>query len=176
MRWLIERYPEHASRLAIVGFVLAALMIPLFVYRIAQIPRGLSERASVIESVGAGCDAWGAIYRIEPQGRSYWCGGGDTKCPVTGRVAVAYDPQAPARCRLASNVGRPSSVELELLMLGGLGAALWTTIKAGRHEVEGGRMQPGARRVFDAMCWMLALIVALFILKEAWDFARYGSS
>ena len=174
--WLIRRFPKQANKLAVAGAVLAALMLPLFVYRLTQIPWTLKPGAPVVQSVGAGCSPWGAVFRIELNGNSYWCEGGETKCPTRSRVDVAYDPQTPARCRLASNVGRPSSTDLLLLLLGSLGISAFGVVSAWRRHAQMPRSSAGTKRFFQAMCWLFAVVLAAFFFQSFRDFVRYGSN
>jgi hypothetical protein len=90
-------------------------------------------------------------------------------------VTVAYDPQTPGRCRLASNVGRPSSTDLLLLLLGSLGISAFGTVSAwGRYaQVPGSRAS--WKRFFQAMCWILTAVIVTFFLQSFRDFVRHGS-
>jgi hypothetical protein len=87
---------------------------------------------------------------------------------------MAYDPRRPSLCRLASNVRRPSTVDLQLLLLGSIGMAMRAVVGAFRASVFTGDEAPAARRRFAALCWLLAALIGLFIVNQAWDFADHA--
>ncbi|MCA9657614.1 MAG: hypothetical protein KC486_04675 [Myxococcales bacterium] len=85
---------------------------------IARQPWDLDAASPVAESIDSDCGPFtGGAFIIDVDGESLRCGGSDTKCGWEGPVAVAYDPDAPARCRVASNVDRLSDYERNMLVL-----------------------------------------------------------
>jgi len=109
-----------------IATLITCLFLGVFTYRMTQLPWSLNSDAARSVSVGAGCNKWGAQYRIEVAGVSYWCGGGDSKCPRRSSELMLFDSTNPSRCRLAKNVQRPSNYELGMLAPGlvGLGFVL----------------------------------------------------
>lgn len=119
---LIQRYPGKAQALAAIGLVVGTTLVGYEVRDIVTIPWELDDHSPTVMSSRVVCGTFsGAVHVIEVQGHSYECGGGDTKCGAAQHVPVAFDPRNPARCRLASNVARPTLAQLGAL----LGGMVW---------------------------------------------------
>jgi hypothetical protein len=106
---------------------------------LAQVPWVLDQQSPVAIGYGGRCTASGARYGIVVNDSSYLCGGGNAKCP-SGEVEVAYHDRDPNRCRVRSNVDRPSLYELRAILLGLVWLAFagvvtqWQGVKGHAHE------------------------------------------
>ena len=82
-------------------------------------PWHLDERSPTVMSSTAECDArLGAQYEIRVDGEPYGqCGGATNRCAEVEAVAVAYDANDPAQCRVASAVDGLGRYEATLLLL-----------------------------------------------------------
>ncbi|MEZ4384234.1 MAG: hypothetical protein R3A79_23070 [Nannocystaceae bacterium] len=106
-----------ATILMVVGIV-GLLFAAKGIAALAAQPWDLDASAPVAESLDSECGPFtGGAFIIDVDGARRRCGGSDSKCGSEGPVAVAYDPDAPARCRVASNVDRLSDYERRLLAL-----------------------------------------------------------
>jgi hypothetical protein len=117
LAWLLRKNPGKARALAAAGALCAVATLALAGTWLARVPWSLDRASPTAQSRGGMCDAAGAVYVIRVRESTYWCGGGDAKCP-TGDVMVAYDPRNPSHCRVRSNVDRPSLYELWALLFG----------------------------------------------------------
>jgi hypothetical protein len=143
LQLLISRYPGKSQVLAAVGVVVGTLAIGYDVHDIATIPWEVDSHSPTVLSSSVHCGTFsGAVHVIDVQGQTFECGGGDTKCGAAQHVPVAFDPQAPSRCRVASNVGRPTLDQIGSL-LGGLvwlafAGAVISWVREGRVGVDEG--------------------------------------
>ena len=140
---------------------------------LAAEPWELDASSPVAESVDSECGPLtGGRFVIEVEGEDRLCGGSDSKCGGEGPVAVAFDPEEPSRCRVAANVDRLSTYELQILLLvlgflaiGTAGATYSLSERVRLAELlRGGperpRLRAGLRR-----CSGFALIVAIALIN-----------
>lgn len=109
----------RAPTMLVVGLVGVALVLSFFV-GVVSAPWQLDDSSPTVMSSSAECDArLGGQYEIRVEGESYGhCGGATNKCGEVEAVAVAYDPDDPSQCRVASAVGGLGPYELTFFLLG----------------------------------------------------------
>jgi len=115
--WLIAKSPQKARALGLAGALLGVAALALLATWLVAVPWELNAASPYVSSSGGLCDPAGAEYVARINESSYWCGGGDTKCP-RGDVPIAYDRRQPQHCRVRSNVDRPSLYELHTGLFG----------------------------------------------------------
>lgn len=162
----------RAPTMLVVGLVGVALVLSFFIGAVSA-PWQLDESSPTVMSSTAECDARrGAQYQIRVGGESYDnCGGATNKCGEVEAVAVAYDPDDPSQCRVASAAGGLGRYELTFLLLGlGLsfagsaGASYLLSDRTRRAGVSGDLSAEAAAARFQRMqriCWASLAAAAL---------------
>ncbi len=109
----------RAPTMLLVGLIGVALVLWVF-GGLLSAPWQLNEDSPTVMSSSAECDPRrGAQYQIRVDGESYeGCGGATNKCAEVEAVAVAYDPDDPSACRVASAAGGLGRYESTFLLLG----------------------------------------------------------
>lgn len=99
---------------------LAAIFLAFQAWTLGTQPWELDTDSPVASSTGATCD-WlrGGQFVLEVGGQRHLCGGAPSQCGALGEesVPVAYDADAPSRCRAAASVDGLSPYEGMTLML-----------------------------------------------------------
>lgn len=109
----------RAPAMLFVGLVGLAVVLWVFAGLLSA-PWHLDDSSPSVMSSSAECDPKrGAQYQIRVDGETYeGCGGATNQCGEVEAVAVAYDADDPAQCRVASATGGLGRYESTLLLLG----------------------------------------------------------
>lgn len=109
----------RAPAMMFVGLAGVALLLWIAVGAFSA-PWHLDDQSPTVMSSTAECDArLGARYEIRVEAESYGsCGGATNKCAEVEAVEIAYDPDDPSQCRVASAVDGLGRYEATLMLLG----------------------------------------------------------
>jgi len=110
---------RRAPAMALVGLAGFALLAWVAIASFSA-PWQLDPSSPTVMSSSAECNVRvGALYEIRVDGETYGgCGGATNKCAEVEAVAVAYDPEDPAQCRVASAVDGFGRYEATVMLLG----------------------------------------------------------
>ena len=143
---------RRAPAMAFVGLAGFALLTWVALASFSA-PWELDTNSPTVMSSSAECDVRvGALYEIRVDGETYGgCGGATNKCAEIEAVAIAYDPDDPAQCRVASAVDGFWRYETTVMLLGfGMalaGVAALTFLASQRVP----RSEAGGERRFAAL-------------------------
>ncbi len=108
----------RAQIMVMIGIAGAALLVWVAAGALSA-PWHLDASSPTVMSSSADCSArLGAQYVIRVDGTSHGgCGGATNKCAEIEAIAIAYDPDDPAQCRVASAVNGLGRYEATVMML-----------------------------------------------------------